>query len=109
MALTRPVTIAKQHGITRQSVLNWTTKGRGHGSKREVLPSQTIDGVVFIDSDDVDGFLQRTDSVSKSLAPLLNDIQSYLLDQQPDGVLSELANDLIERISTHLSEETNDE
>lgn len=105
MALTRPVTIAKQHGITRQSVLNWTTKGRGHGSKREVLPSETIDGVVFIDSDDVDGFLQRTDSVSKSLAPLLNDIQSYLLLQQP----SELVHSLIERISTHLSEGTNDE
>lgn len=105
MPLTRPVTIAKQHGITRQSVLNWTTKGRGHGSKREVLPSQTIDGVVFIDSDDVDGFLQRTDSISKSLEPLLNDIQSYLLVQHP----SELVHDLIERISTHLSEGSNDE
>jgi len=78
MPLTRPATIAKQHGITRQSVINWTTKGRGHGSKREVLASQAIDGVVFIDSDDVDSFLQRTASVDRSVEPLLNDLFDFL-------------------------------
>ena len=66
--LSRLSTVAKKHGVTRQSVLQWTTQGRGRGDKREVLPSQTLDGVVFVEDTEIEDYLKRTEHVGNNLS-----------------------------------------
>ena len=78
--LSRLSTVAKKHGVTRQSVLQWTTQGRGRGDKREVLPSQNLDGVVFVEDTEIEDYLKRTEHVGNNLVPLLKDIATFLVD-----------------------------
>ena len=82
--LSRLSTVAKKHGVTRQSVLQWTTQGRGRGDKREVLPSQNLDGVVFVEDTEIEDYLKRTEHVGNNLVPLLKDIATFLVDND-DG------------------------